>query len=86
MPKLWDFQPEGLFYLSGVDALAEDKLGRLALTHAGLKARDTQVIAGARQRDIPLVITLGGGYGEPIEATVAAHVNTFKTAADLYTA
>ena len=62
---------------AGVDALATDKLGRLALTHDGLRQRDAMVFAAVRQAGVPMVITLGGGYSDPIEATVAAHANTF---------
>jgi acetoin utilization deacetylase AcuC-like enzyme len=80
LPRVFDFRPEIVFYQSGVDALAGDKLGRLALTHEGLKERDRMVIGGACDRGIPLVITLGGGYADPIERTAEAHANTFRTA------
>ncbi len=81
LARVWDFSPRLIFYLSGVDALATDKLGRLSLTAEGLQSRDWRVIAGARQRQIPLVVTLGGGYSHPIEHTVEAHANTFRIAA-----
>jgi acetoin utilization deacetylase AcuC-like enzyme len=84
LPRVWDFAPDLLFYLSGVDALEKDVLGRLSLTYAGLVARDRRVIEGARKRMIPLVITLGGGYANPIEATVEAHANTFRIARETY--
>ncbi len=84
LPCVWEFRPELVFYLSGVDALKEDRLGRLALSLEGMKARDERVIGGARDRGLPLVITLGGGYAEPIERTVEAHANTFRIAAGLY--
>lgn len=77
---VWAFQPEIVFYLSGVDALESDVLGRLSLTYDGLLARDERVIGDARKRLIPLVITLGGGYANPIENTVRAHANTFRVA------
>lgn len=79
------FRPDIVFYQSGVDALAEDKLGRLSLTHAGLKARDELVLDACRTNGVPCVITLGGGYAEPVELTVEAHSNTFRTAAHLFT-
>ncbi len=84
LPRVFAFQPELVFYLSGVDALATDVLGRLALTVEGLKSRDRCVIQGCRSRGIPLVITLGGGYSNPIEATVQAHANTFRVAAEIF--
>lgn len=80
---VWEFGPEIVFYLSGVDALKSDVLGRLSLTYDGLRARDQQVMGNARKRLIPLVITLGGGYAKPIEDTVRAHANTFRVAATL---
>jgi acetoin utilization deacetylase AcuC-like enzyme len=80
LPAVWDFAPDLLLYQSGVDALAEDRLGRLAMTHAGLSRRDRLVFEGARHRAIPVAVTMGGGYGEPVETTVDAHVRTFHTA------
>jgi acetoin utilization deacetylase AcuC-like enzyme len=77
------FAPAILFYQSGVDALAGDRLGRLALTHAGLAERDRTVFHFARELGLPIVVTLGGGYADPIARTVEAHANTFRTAAGL---
>jgi acetoin utilization deacetylase AcuC-like enzyme len=82
--RAFEFRPEIVFYQSGVDGLASDKLGRLGLTHAGLKRRDEMVIGECLRRRVPCVITLGGGYSEPIELTVEAHANTFRTAARFY--
>lgn len=84
LPRVWEFQPAMIFYLSGVDALKSDVLGRLALTADGLLARDRMVIEGAHTRGIPLVITLGGGYSDPIELTAEAHANTFRVAAEVF--
>jgi acetoin utilization deacetylase AcuC-like enzyme len=84
LPRVWEFAPRLIFYLSGVDALESDVLGRLSLTQEGLKARDRRVIGGAHARRIPVVITLGGGYSNPIERTVEAHANTFRIAAEIF--
>jgi acetoin utilization deacetylase AcuC-like enzyme len=86
LPRIWEFRPDIVFFQSGVDGLASDKLGRLALTHEGLRNRDQLVIGQARDHRVPLVITLGGGYSEPIEATVDAHTTTFVTAAQIFSA
>ncbi len=83
VPRVWDFRPEIVFYQAGVDGLKTDRLGRLALTHRGLRERDRVVLENARIHAVPVIITLGGGYSEPIEATVEAHVNTFRLAASL---
>jgi acetoin utilization deacetylase AcuC-like enzyme len=84
LPRVAEFRPEIVFYLSGVDALASDLLGRLALTPEGLKARDRRVIGECFRNRLPLVITLGGGYSKPIELTAEAHANTFRVAAEIY--
>ena len=81
LPEVWRFEPEIVFYQSGVDTLHSDRLGRLSLTAEGLMHRDHLLLAGARCRNVPVVVTLGGGYSDPIEATVAAHANTFRIAA-----
>jgi acetoin utilization deacetylase AcuC-like enzyme len=83
LPLVRDFSPAAVFYQSGVDALAGDRLGRLALTHAGLEERDRIVFRFAREHGFPIVVTLGGGYSEPIERTVEAHANTFRAVAAL---
>lgn len=81
LPRVAEFRPGVVFYQSGVDGLAEDRLGRLALTHAGLIERDRAVCELSKRHGIPLVVTLGGGYAEPIALTVEAHANTFRAVA-----
>lgn len=84
LERVWAFEPELVFYLSGVDALASDLLGRLSLTLEGSRARDRRVFEAVRARGVPVVVTLGGGYSDPIERTAEAHANTFKAAADVF--
>lgn len=81
---VWRFEPELVFFQSGVDGLASDTLGRLSLSAQALAERDRFVLEEAASRRIPIVITLGGGYSEPIDLTVDAHATTFRTAADIY--
>lgn len=83
LPRAFEGSPEIVFYQSGVDGLASDRLGRLSLTHDGLHKRDEMVFQACLARGVPCVLTLGGGYSEPIELTVAAHTATFLTAAKL---
>lgn len=73
-----------LFYQAGVDPLAEDALGRLSLSHAGMRERDRLVLEAAWHRGLPLVLTLGGGYAKPIAATLEAHVGTYQTALSVF--
>ena len=84
LPRIFDFHPDIVFYQSGVDALASDTLGRLALSHDGLCRRDGMVMEAVRQSGAPFVITLGGGYARPIEHTALAHANVFRTAAQVF--
>ena len=68
-------RPELVFYQSGVDALAGDILGRLALTHEGLRAGspgDGGGRAAFRWRSRWAVV-MGA-----IERTAEAHANTFR--------
>jgi acetoin utilization deacetylase AcuC-like enzyme len=71
-------RPEVILYQAGVDGLRGDRLGRLSLTHEGLQRRDARVFALARRLQVPLVVTLGGGYGRDLEATVVAHANVYR--------
>lgn len=63
LPALLDGQrPELVLFQAGVDPHHGDRLGRLALTDAGLAARDAYVVAQCRQRGVAVASTLGGGY------------------------
>lgn len=84
LPRVWAFHPDILFYQSGVDGLGSDRLGHLKLTPEGLKARDRLVMQGARESGVPLAITIGGGYSEPIALTAEAHANTFRVAREVF--
>jgi len=58
-------RPDLILYQAGVDPHVDDRLGRLALSDAGLVARDRMVAEMARDRGVPVAVTLGGGYGVP---------------------
>ena len=84
LPQVIQFKPDFLFYQAGVDGLLEDKLGKLNLTMDGLARRDQKIFAVAERLGVPMVVTMGGGYGDPIGATVAAHAQTYLAAKDWY--
>ena len=84
LPQVFEFRPDIIFYQSGVDGLYADALGKLMLTHEGLKRRDRLVMTAVRGSGVPFVVTLGGGYAKPIELTAEAHANTFRVAADIF--
>jgi acetoin utilization deacetylase AcuC-like enzyme len=74
-------RPDVVVYLAGADPLVSDRLGRLSLTFGGLARRDSFVIEQCREVGLPLVITIAGGYADPISETVDAHVATARIAA-----
>jgi len=74
------FEPELLIYLAGADPHEGDRLGRLKLTFAGLKARDLRIYDYARARNLGLAVTMAGGYGHDINNTVRVHVQTIEQA------
>jgi acetoin utilization deacetylase AcuC-like enzyme len=76
--------PDFIFYQAGVDILNEDKLGRLAVSLAGCKQRDSFVLNLCKKNAIPIAITMGGGYAPHIKTIVEAHANTYRLARDMY--
>jgi len=69
------------FYVAGVDVMTGDRYGKLALTESGLCARERMIVAAVRDRGIPLVIVLGGGYASSRERTAELHTHVFREAA-----
>ena len=83
LPQALDgFAPDLILYQAGVDPHADDRLGRLALSDAGLDARDRAVMREARRRSIPLASTMGGGYGEDRMAVAVRHAACMIRLAD----
>ena len=83
---LAEFRPGLVFYLAGADAHEGDRLGRLRLTHQGLRRRDELVLRTCRDAAVPVAIALGGGYGQDLDDTVEAHCNTIRAARALFDA
>jgi acetoin utilization deacetylase AcuC-like enzyme len=85
VPKLIEQQkPDFIFYLSGVDILASDKLGKLGCTIAGCKKRDEIVFSNCKKFQIPMQVSMGGGYSPEIKTIIEAHANTYRVASDLF--
>jgi acetoin utilization deacetylase AcuC-like enzyme len=76
LPAVLASGPELIAYVAGSDPFAGDRLGGLALTADGLRARDRLVFEAARGAGVPVAVVLAGGYAARIEDTVAIHVNT----------
>jgi acetoin utilization deacetylase AcuC-like enzyme len=73
-----------IFYQSGVDVLATDKLGKLGLSMNGLKERDRTVIELAHSLNVPLVVSMGGGYSPDVNIVVEAHATLYRQIQYLY--
>lgn len=85
VPKLIEQEkPDFIFYLSGVDILESDKLGNLSCTLEGCKKRDEIVLSNCKKFEIPVQVSMGGGYSPEIKTIIEAHSNTYRVAADLY--
>jgi acetoin utilization deacetylase AcuC-like enzyme len=72
--------PDLILYVAGADPWEGDRLGRLALTKDGLRARDARVFAHAAEHRIPIAMTLAGGYAPDVADTVDIHAATVAAA------
>ena len=85
IPKIIDeFNPDFIFYLSGVDVLENDKLGRLSLTINGCKERDRFILELCKKNSIPVQVSMGGGYSVVLKNIIEAHSNTFRLAQEIF--
>jgi acetoin utilization deacetylase AcuC-like enzyme len=85
LPKLIEEQqPEFIFYLSGVDILSTDKLGKLGCSIKGCKERDRFVMQTCRDLNIPIEVSMGGGYSPDIKTIIEAHANTYRLVQELF--
>ena len=85
IPKVIDeFMPDFIFYLSGVDVLENDKLGRLSLSINGCKQRDKFILDICKRNSIPVQVSMGGGYSIILKNIIEAHSNTFRLAQEIF--
>jgi len=69
-----------VFYQAGVDVLEDDRLGKMSLSKGGVVQRNKLVYDFAKRRNIPMVITMGGGYPKDREdwsSILNAHSNVY---------
>jgi acetoin utilization deacetylase AcuC-like enzyme len=78
------FEPDFMMYQSGVDVLASDKLGRLALTMEGVKKRDHIILSLAKELGLPMICSMGGGYSEKISHIIEAHSQVYRLAQEIF--
>lgn len=84
IPKLIEQEkPDFIFYLAGVDILASDKLGKLGCSIDGCKKRDEIVFQNCEHYQIPVQVSMGGGYSPEIKTIIEAHANTYRVAKDI---
>jgi acetoin utilization deacetylase AcuC-like enzyme len=84
IPKLIEQQkPNFIFYLAGVDILASDKLGKLGCSMNGCKERDTIIFQNCKRYQIPVQVSMGGGYSPDIKTIIDAHANTYRAAKEI---
>lgn len=78
------FRPDMVFYVAGSDPYLDDQLGGLSLTKEGMRERDQIVLSSALRHQIPVCVTLAGGYASRIDDTVDLHTNTVLAALDVW--
>jgi acetoin utilization deacetylase AcuC-like enzyme len=76
--------PDFVFYLAGVDILSTDRLGKLNVSAKACKERDEMVLGICKKLNLPVQVSMGGGYSPKVSDIVDAHCNTFRIAHDLY--
>jgi acetoin utilization deacetylase AcuC-like enzyme len=68
--------PDVAFYLAGADPWEGDRLGRLALTKAGLRRRDELVLDRLGGLGVSVCVVLAGGYAPDLRDTVDINAGT----------
>ena len=73
--------PDVAFFLAGADPYEGDRLGRLALTKAGLRRRDELVVDRLHAAGAPVVVVLAGGYAHDVRDVVDINAATASVVA-----
>ncbi len=76
--------PDLVFYNAGVDPHGDDRLGKLALSDAGLLARERLVVGACRRAGVPLATVVGGGYGADVDALARRHALVHRAAREAF--
>jgi len=77
-------RPDLAIYLAGADPFRGDRLGKLAMSKAGLLARDRRVLTRLRAAGIPIAIAMAGGYADNVDDIVDIHDATVRLARELW--
>jgi acetoin utilization deacetylase AcuC-like enzyme len=79
-----DHKPDFIFFLAGVDVLSSDRLGKLNLSKDGCKQRDEYVFEQCINHEIPVAVSMGGGYSPRVADIIDAHCNTYRLAFNMF--
>ena len=79
-----NFSPDFVLYDAAVDVHINDKLGLLNMTSDGIYERDRVVLSHFKTDQVPIAITIGGGYGETHEEVAQRHSIVFRSANSVF--
>ncbi|MDZ8027939.1 MAG: histone deacetylase [Nostoc sp. DedQUE11] len=77
-------KPDIVFYDAGVDPHIGDRLGKLALTDAGIFRREMQVLSTCMSGGYPVACVIGGGYADDMKSLVWRHSLLHRAASQIY--
>ncbi|MBX9654602.1 histone deacetylase [bacterium] len=69
-----------VIFLAGADPFVGDRFSRWNVTKEGLSGRDEIVFDACYRRQIPVAVTMAGGYGKDIQDTVDIYAQTVMAA------
>jgi acetoin utilization deacetylase AcuC-like enzyme len=84
LPRIFATGPDIVFYLAGADPYEHDQLGGLSMSKQGLRRRDRLVFSAARELNVPVVVTLAGGYARDVADTADIHATTMEEAVRIF--
>jgi acetoin utilization deacetylase AcuC-like enzyme len=74
------FKPDLVFYLAGADPFKGDRLGQLSVSKEGLRKRDSWIFEFCMNRNVPVAVSMAGGYANDVSDIVDIHFATVETA------
>ena len=73
LPAVDSVQPGLVLYDAGADVHADDRLGHLELSDAGMAQRDRTILQACIDRGIPVGCVIGGGYDRDVPRLARRH-------------
>ena len=78
------FDPDIAFYLAGADPFVGDRLGQLSVSKEGLRKRDQLLFERCREANLPVAVSMAGGYANNVEDIVDIHFATIESALGVF--